>query len=62
MEEVRPAEILSVEGSVSEGPAVLGPCLKALLLAQPLNELQPLRFRELPSRPSASSCSFNEQH
>ncbi len=43
MQEVCPAEILS------NGRA-LGPKLRALLLAQPLNELQPLKFSELPSR------------
>ncbi len=46
MAEMRPAEKISSKGRE------LGPRLKALLLAQPLNELEPLQFRELPSKPS----------
>lgn len=43
-EEVCTTEILS------SGVDELGPQLKALLLAQPLNPLRKLEFRELPSR------------
>ena len=43
MDEVRPEKI-------SSKGRELGPRLKALLLAQPLNELEPLVFRELPSK------------
>ncbi len=58
MDEVRQQEDL-------ERP--LGPKLRALLLAQPLNQLVPLQFSELPSRrgtygSAASSSSDNEQH
>lgn len=44
-------EILSAPCGVAESGAELGPRLKELLLAQPLNPLRKLRFKELPSRP-----------
>jgi len=49
-EEVYPAEILPNTRLTGEVGEELGPRLKALLLAQPLNPLQRLVFRELPSR------------
>lgn len=52
---------------LSDSGETIGPKLRALLLAQPLNPLRKLEFRELPSRraaeqPTASSGSQNEQH
>lgn len=50
-EEVYPAEMLSNTCLTEQVDKELGPRLKALLLAQPLNPLRKLAFRELPSRP-----------
>ena len=53
-EEVYPAKILSDTALTGPVDQELGPRLKALLLAQPLNPLRKLAFRELPSRPPCS--------
>jgi hypothetical protein len=60
-EEVYPAEMLSDTCLTGQDNVELGPRLKALLLAQPLNPLQRLVFRELPSREGVSPkvCSQN---